>query len=116
MGEFSEADHERARRAGDHAMGRTAEPERGRKAHRGWRFVFGWLALTQFAAVIVAVVNLFHHVSLYTATVGYLFTWPVIVAPRWLGLVGALGALLVLLLVWGALGGGQDGESGESGR
>lgn len=110
MSEFSEADHERAQRAGQQAMAKTARVKPERKPHRGWRFVFGWLALTQFVAVVIAVVDLFHHVSLDTATIGYVISWPVVIAPRWAGLLAALGAFIVLLLlVWGALGGGRDG-------
>lgn len=112
MSEFSEADHERARRAGQQAMGKTAGVKTARRPHRGWRHAFGWLALTQFVAVVIAVVDLFHHVSLDTATIGYVISWPVVIAPRWAGLVAALGALIVLLMVWGMLGGGREGESG----
>lgn len=97
-------------------MGKTGAAKAVRKTHRGWRHAFGWLALTQFAAVVIAVVNLFHHVSLDTATIGYVISWPVVITPRWAGLVAALGALIVLLAIWSALSGGQDSEQRKKSR
>ena len=85
--QFSEADHERARRSGQQAMAKQGgKSGRERKQHPGWRFLFGWLALTQFAALVLAIVHLFHSVT-WDATagiVGTLVMWPLIVHPHWL--------------------------------
>jgi hypothetical protein len=109
--QFSEADHERARRAGQQTMAKqAAKPPRERRPHPGWRFLFGWLALTQFAAFVVAIVHLFHSVSWdgTAGIVGRLVLWPLIVHPRWLAALLAFAAFLVLSLVWGAFGSRQQ--------
>lgn len=100
---FTAADHARAQQSGQRAMA----GEQPRRQHAGWRFTFGWLALTQLIAAVVAVVNLFHPVDLNRAVVGYLISWPVVVSPQWLGLVLAVLALLVMATAWVRLGGGQ---------
>ncbi len=112
---FNSADHERSRRAGQQAMakqaaGQAAKLPREHKAHGGWRFVSGWLAFTQLAAFIVAIVHLFHSVT-WDATagiVGTLVMWPLILHPHWLSAFLAFAALLALSLVWGALSSRQQ--------
>jgi hypothetical protein len=102
---FTEADHERARRAGEQAMARQAgQPTRERKPHPGWRFLFGWLALTQLSAFGVAMVHLFHSVTWESGFPMVLLTWPLLVHPGWLAAVAAFAAFCVMLSVWGALG------------
>lgn len=103
---FTEADHERALRAGRHVM---AQQEPGqppeRREHPGWRFLFGWLAFCQFVALVIAVINVFHQIDLNRAVVGYLISWPVLISPAWLGTVAAFVALVVMIRVWNRLGG-----------
>jgi hypothetical protein len=102
---FSEADHERARRAGQQAMAKqAAQPARKRKPHTGWRFLFGWLALTQITAFGVAVVHLFHSVTWESGFPMVLISWPLLVHPGWLAAVAAFAAFCVMLRAWSALG------------
>lgn len=106
MDEFTEADHERARRAGLHAMAKLApKSAQESKPHTGWRFLFGWLTLTQFVGFVVALVNLFHSVSWdgTAGIVGRVVLWPLIVHPHWLAPLLAFASFLLLCLTWGAL-------------
>jgi hypothetical protein len=109
--EFTEADHERARRAGQQAMAKQAAKQpRKRGPHPGWRFLFGWLTFTQFAAFVLAIVHLFHSVAWdgTAGIVGRLVMWPLIVHPPWLAAVLAFAAFLVVGLVWEALSSRQE--------
>jgi hypothetical protein len=104
--DFTEADHERAQRAGQQAMAKQAAKQpRKRKPHPGWRFLFGWLALTQFAAFVLAIVHLFHSVNWdgTAGIVGRLVMWPLLLHPRWLAVIAAFGAFFAAGIMWGAL-------------
>jgi len=105
--EFSEADHERARRAGRQAMAKQAGelPARNRKPHPGWRFFFGWLAFTQLIAFIVAIVHLFHSINWPDLTgIGYLIEWPLLISPHWAAAIAAFGAFYAMFRAWTILG------------
>jgi hypothetical protein len=113
--DFTEADHERARRAGQQAMATQAgKPARERKAHPGWRFLFGWLALTQLVAFGVAVVHLFHSVTWESGFPMVLITWPLLVRPLWVAALAAFAALAALGIVRGALGRRDEGTPAET--
>lgn len=108
-GGFTEADHERARRAGQQAMAKQAgQPTREHKPHPGWRFLFGWLALVEFAAFVIAIVQMFHSVTWEPGDgpmgiTGRLMLWPLLISPHWLAALAAFAAFWVTALTWGAL-------------
>jgi len=90
---FSEADHQRAQLAGQAAM---AKIERQRKSRGSWGVIFLLAALTQFVALVVAVIQFWHPVAFHHELgITAAFTWPVLVSPHWLALVAAFAAFCV---------------------
>lgn len=104
---FTDEDHERAIRAGQYAnaKGSGQTPKAVRKVRPGWQWLFGFIAVTQFAAIVIAAVNVFNGIGYRSDELpgGPMLTWPVLVGPAWLGVLAALGAFLAAGLVWGAL-------------
>lgn len=64
---------------------------------------FEWLTFAELIAVIFAIVNMFVHVDTLddgsAGPIPYLVAWPVLISPRWLGLVSAVLAFLVAACV-----------------
>jgi fatty acid desaturase len=107
--EFTQADHERAQRAGQAAM---AKIEGKRKSRAFWRAVFTFLAVTQLIALVIAVVGFWHPVGFHGAWgVPALFTWPAVVSPQWAALLAAFSAFFLTGLTQAALS--EDGASGR---
>lgn len=117
--QFSEADHERARRAGQAAMAKIERDKKARQRPLLWRWLVNLALLTQFGAVVVAVVLFFHPVTFgFDSTAGAVaeaMTWPALISPHWLALLAALAAFFVAGLLAAPNGGESSAQSG-SGR
>ena len=111
MTESPAPDRRLPRRAGQHAMGTAPTPApKAHKAHPGWRWFFGYLAFTQLAAFVIAVVSVFHPVAWRPGFIGAMLTWPVLISPAWLGALAAFAAFWAAGRAWSALRGGQRPE------